>query len=438
MATGITGKEKLSADALLATRNDDFAMNLPGPEAVVQLTYAGKISEEKILKPIDHDYFVSKGNSFVEAESIGPDSFILADNFYALHALLAAKQKVSLIYLDPPYGTGMDFQSRQLEHAYKDNMSPARYIEFLRRRLILMRELLTDEGSIYLQIGHQMVSHLKVLMDEVFGVENFRNLITRRKCSSKNFTRNQYSNLNDYILFYSKTQNYTWNKPGIKPDEEWIDKEYPKTDQKGRFKLVPVHAPGTRKGETGKTWKGLNPPPGKHWQFRPSKLDEFDAAGEIHWSKNGNPRRKVYLTSETSLAVSDYWEKFRDAHHQSIEITGYPTEKNFEMLKLIVGASSKEGDTVLDPFCGSGTSLQAARDLKRKWIGIDESFVAAKTTLKRMSRGTAPMGDYVKSKTGTKQASFKMESNSEKSPFKFLVDESVLMKYGDELKNLID
>ncbi|EPO2721303.1 site-specific DNA-methyltransferase, partial [Escherichia coli] len=98
-----------------------------------------------------------------------------------------------------------------------------------------------------------------------------------------------------------------------------------------------------------------------------------------HWSKTGNPRRKVYLTDDKSIGYTDYWEEFRDAHHQSILVTGYPTEKNFNMMKLIVGASSNPGDLVIDPFCGSGSTLHAASLLQRKWIGIDESLFAAKT-----------------------------------------------------------
>lgn len=435
MATGISQQEKLSKDAQLARLHEDHVLHLPTENTPIRLEYAGKLSEEAVLAPITHDYFLFNDGEFTEAPSIPLNSFVLADNFHALHSLLSNKQKVTLIYLDPPYGTGMDFQSRQLEHAYKDNLCPARYIEFMRRRLILMRELLTEDGSIYVHIGHQMLSHLKVIMDEVFGARNFRNLITRRKCSSKNFTRNQYANLNDYILFYSKGPNYKWNKPGIKPDEEWINKEYPKTDKKGRYKLVPVHAPGTRRGETGKPWKGMNPPPGKHWQFAPAKLDAFDAAGEIHWSKNGNPRRKVYLTADKFLTMSDYWEKFRDAHHQSIEITGYPTEKNLEMLKLIVQASSDEGDTVLDPFCGSGTTLQAANDQNRNWVGIDQSFVAAKATLKRMRHGTAPMGDYVIKKQKSQQT-FAIDSASA-NPVNFLIVDNVLSEYGQEIENLL-
>lgn len=314
-----------------------------------------------------------------------------------MHELLRTDNKVKLIYLDPPYATGRGFASRGHEHAYaySDAMTDATYMEFMRRRLILMRELLDDDGSIYVHIGHQMLGETKLLLDEVFGRQNFVNLITRRKCSSKNFTRNQYANLHDYILFYGKGKNYIWNQPAKKPDPEWIAREYPKVDERGQYKLVPVHAPGVRNGETGGEWRGMKPPPGKHWQYRPSKLDEMDANGEIHWSKNGNPRRKVYLDSDKSVGYTDYWDEFRDAHHQAILVTGYPTEKNFDMMKLIVEASSRPGDLVLDPFCGSGSTLHAASATGRRWLGIDESFVAAKTVVKRLKMGRARMGDFV-------------------------------------------
>ena len=110
-----------------------------------------------------------------------------------------------------------------------------------------------------------------------FGADNFRNLITRRKCSSKNFTSKQYANINDFILFYTKGRNYTWNQPGVEAEDDWVLKEYPKTDDIGRrYKLVPIHAPGTRNGETGQPWRDMVPPPGKHWQYAPSKLEELD------------------------------------------------------------------------------------------------------------------------------------------------------------------
>ncbi|MCD8488107.1 MAG: site-specific DNA-methyltransferase [Desertifilum sp.] len=357
--------------------------------------------------------------------------------FFVLNELIRQGRKATLFYLDPPYGTGFDFHSRSLEHAYKDNMGQAAHIEFMRRRLILMRECMTDDGSIYVHIGHQMLAHLKIIMDEIFGADNFRNLITRRKCSSKNFTSRQFANTNDFILFYTKKRLYKWNQPGVKAEDEWILKEYPKMDALGRrYKLVPIHAPGTRNGETGQTWRGMAPPPGKHWQYPPSKLEELERQGDIHWSKNGNPRRKVYWSSDKKRTLSDYWEQYRDAHHQSIKITGYPTEKNFEMIKMIVGASSDSGDLVIDPFCGSGTTLQAARTLGRRFLGVDASFAAAKATLTRMRHGVEAMGDYVNAKRQkVKQLSLESSSNS-KVECLFFADRHLYEAYSEELVKL--
>jgi adenine-specific DNA-methyltransferase len=396
MAVGLNKAELAGDDSVLATRQHHLSPPLPPLKAKVTLSYPGKLSEADVLLPVPTSYQMI-GKSGVDAtEKVTSNSIMWADNWFALHSLIESGIKAQLVYLDPPYATGLDFESRNQEHAYNDSLTDAAYIEFMRRRFILIRELLDDTGSLYVHIGNQMVAELKTVLDEVFGANNFRNLITRRKCSSKNFTKLQYSNLNDYLLFYSKSNRYIWNQPSTRPDSEWIAKEYPKVDEKGQYKLVPVHAPGVRRGETGGEWRGMMPPPGKHWQYIPSKLDEFDRKGEIHWSKNGNPRRKIYLTEDKSLPLTDYWDQYRDAHHQSILITGYPTEKNFDMMKMIVAASSNPGDLVVDPFSGSGSTIHAADVLGRKWIGIDQSFVAAKTSVSRMTEGRKPMGDYIK------------------------------------------
>ncbi len=396
MATGVNGHERVGPDTVTASRPHRDPHPLPADNAKVVLQYPGKIPEAEILAASPVSYtLVDADGAFVPCGEVAPNAVLLSDNFHALHTLLEQRASATLVYLDPPFATGMDFHSRGLEHAYADKLGDAAYLEFMRRRLVLLRELLTDDGSLYLHIGHQMVGHLKALLDEVFGPKCFRNIITRRKCSSKNFTSKQYANIHDYILFYTRSANYKWNQPGERPDDAWIEREYPKTDAKGRYKLVPVHAPGTRRGETGKPWRGKMPPPGKHWQYAPAKLDELDERGEIHWSQNGNPRRKVYLVADKLVALTDYWAQFRDAHHQSIRVTGYPTEKNLAMLRTIVGASSDAGDLVVDPFCGSGTTLEAAHLEQRRWIGIDESFAAVTATVQRLRHGTTAMGDYI-------------------------------------------
>lgn len=449
MATGITKGERLSPEALTGTLPGRDPHPLPAPSEAAVLDYPRRLTKAVVTKPIAVEMHRVEADGSHAPTPIAPNAFVLSDNLLALHALVESRRKANLFYLDPPYNTGMDFQSRQLEHSYKDSRGSGAYVEFMRRRLILAREALSDDGSMYVHIGHQMLAHLKLVMDELFGADNFRNLITRRKCSSKNFTTNQFANLNDFVLFYTKSKRYTWNQPGQAASPDWVSKEYPKRDAKGLYKLVPVHAPGTRNGETGGLWRGKAPPPGKHWQYVPSKLDALDAAGEMHWSRTGNPRRKVYLQADKSIPYTDYWEGFRDAHHQSIAVTGYPTEKNLDMMRMIVGASSNPGDLVVDPFCGSGTTLQASEELGRRWIGVDESLAAAKATLTRIYHGVEAMGDYVdrgedeESKVvdlfgpapaKAKQPSLTQRFNAVDSSF--LVEQGVFEAHGDEVRAL--
>ena len=350
----------------------------------------------------------------------GQKRLYYAENLAALATLATDKDicgKVKLVYIDPPYATQTVFHSRKLSHAYEDIFETSEYLEFMRERLAFLHRILADDGSIYVHIDDKMLFHIKLVMDEIFGSKNYRNCITRKKCNPKNYTRKAYGNVSDYILFYTKSDKYIWNRP-VEPWTEERAKEYQYVDQKtGRhYMKVPVHAPGVRNGETGKPWRGMSPPPGKHWQFPPAVLDELDAKGEIFWSKNGNPRRKVYLDQSAGVSVQDIWMDFRDAHNQNIHITGYPTEKNIDLLKRIIQASSNPGDIVLDCFAGSGTTLVAADMLNRGWIGIDNSPEALQTMLVRFSRGTEPMGDFVgkkiKSKKSTEPLLFEVKAGS--------------------------
>ena len=335
------------------------------------------------------------------------------DNFPILGSLLddpAIRGQVSLVYIDPPYSTNSVFESRQQKVAYHDLVSGAAFVESLRERLVLLHELLSNRGSIYVHLDENMAFPMKIVMDEVFGAENFRNIITRKKCNTKNYTRRTYGNISDFILFYSKTDTYIWNRPVIAWTEDKGKKEYAYTEAATgrRFKKVPVHAPGVRNGETGKPWRGVLPPPGKHWQYPPSVLEEMDRRGDIFWSSNGNPRRKIYLDESDGIPVQDIWLDFKDAHNQNIEITGYPTEKNIEMLEQIISASSDPGDLVLDCFAGSGTTLAAAGNLGRRWVGIDNSKEAISTIVNRLRFGSRPMGDFV-TKKRTPQADNHLE-----------------------------
>jgi len=360
----------------------------------IELTYDGKTPESEILR-------MSPIRLNVLWEGPHPTNRLyFGDNLPFLVNLLHDSSvcgQVKLIYIDPPFATNGVFQSRTQQDAYHDLLTGPSYIEFVRQRLILLRELLADDGSLYLHLDDNMIFHIKLIMDEVFGTNNFRNLITRRKSSHKNYTRKSYGNISDYILFYSKSDAYIWNRPVAAWTDERAKKEYTSIehDTGRRYKKVPLHAPGVRNGATGQPWRGLLPPSGKHWQFTPKQLEEMDGRGEIYWSENGNPRRKIYLDNSDGVPLQNIWYEFRDTQNQNMRVTGYPTEKNSAMLSVIIQASSNSGDLVMDCFAGSGTTLEAASQLKRPWIGMDNSREALSTMLRRFAHGTLPMGDYV-------------------------------------------
>lgn len=370
--------------------------NRPSDTWEVLLSYPGKRNPVDILSSPASEFLTVP---FKNGTADSQNRLYFGENLSALASLLADPSvagHVKLVYIDPPFSTQTSFHSRKLTYAYDDNLSGTRYLEFLRERLILLKALMAKDGSIYLHLDHKMIFHMKLIMDEVFGPANFRNCITRKKCNPKNYTRKQYGNVADHMLFYTKTEDYTWNRP-LEPWTKERAKEYQYKDaETGRMYMkVPVHAPGVRNGDTGKPWRGVLPPPGKHWQFPPAVLDEMDARGEIWWSANGNPRRKVFLENSQGVGVQDIWMDFRDAHNQNVHITGYPTEKNPNLLARIIEASSNPGDLVIDCFCGSGTTLAAASKLQRNWIGVDNSEEALRTTLNRLENGLKPMGDFV-------------------------------------------
>jgi len=392
MATGIPNSSKRGT----TKRKSRLAVK---PESFMGLVYDGKRSIEDILQTAPAVLKRLWPNSLETPSS----ALYYGDNLPILASLIrdeTMRGQVRLIYIDPPYATNSVFQSRSQTEAYSDLLSGPAYLEFLRERLIFLRELLASDGSLYVHLDENMAFHVKVIMDEVFGPGNFRNWITRKKCNPKNYTRKTYGNVSDFILFYSKSDDYVWNRPleGWTPERADREYQYIEKETGRRYKRVPVHAPGTRNGATGQVWRGMHPPPGKHWQYTPDKLDAMDARGEIYWSANGNPRRKVYLDESDGVPVQDIWLDFRDAHNQNINVTGYPTEKNPDLLARIIAASSHPGDLVLDCFAGSGTTLDIAAQLGRRWLGIDNSVEAVATILRRLAHGTQPMGDFVSDK----------------------------------------
>jgi len=327
----------------------------------------------------------------------GKNKLVKGDNLQVMKALLEdynMRGKIDLVYIDPPFSTSNVFKHNETRTstispsnsdvvAYSDTLKGADFLEFLRERVTFVRELMAHHGSIYLHIDYKIGHYVKIVMDEIFGQKNFRNEITRIKCNPKNFARKGYSNIKDLILFYTKSDDFVWNEPREELTEEDIKKLFSKIDKRGRrYTTTPLHAPGeTANGNTGKEWRGLMPPKGRHWRYDPAVLDELDKAGLIEWSKSGNPRKIIYGDEARAKGkrLQDIWE-FKDLQYPS-----YPTEKNVELLKVIIRTSSEPGQIVFDCFCGSGTTLLAAHELKRNWIGIDNSEIAIQTTIKKLT-----------------------------------------------------
>lgn len=400
----------------------------------ITLMYEGKKDKDSII--------YNDGVEFKKVASVNGDSdnsLFYGDNLYVLLYLLnnGYRGKIKLIYIDPPFATVSNFVNKNQELAYCDPLNGGAYVEFLRERIIIMNELLSDDGSIYIHLDNNMAFTIKLVMDEIFGEKNFRAFITRKKCSTKNYTKNTFGNISDYILFYSKSTKYTWNRPYDPWEHSRMIEEYPYVDQPTgrRYKKVPIHAPGTRNGETGKEWRGKMPPTGKHWQYTPDKLDELDENGEIYWSANGNPRRKVFCDPSKGVPIQDIWLNYRDSINQSQKTTGYPTEKNFEMLKMIVESSSNPGDIVLDCFAGSGTTLDAAFCCNRKWIGADNSLESIKSIIKRFTKGLDTYGDYVDKKENNIQLSLDLEQKCSFSIFSAKDQKKEIEKIYEILQN---
>jgi adenine-specific DNA-methyltransferase len=320
---------------------------------------------------------------------------IKADNIAGIEYLLYEKNmkgNVDLVYIDPPFATGGHFtitngrastisNSRNGNVAYSDTLTGLEFIAFLRKRVSLLKELLSEQGSIYLHIDYKIGHYVKVMMDEVFGIENFRNDITRIKCNPKNFERTGYGNIKDLILFYTKSSNPIWNEPREKYTEKDIEKLFPKSDKQGRrYTTVPVHAPGeTENGKSCQPFRGILPPAGRHWRTDVETLEQWDKDGLIEWSSNGNPRKIIYVDEREGKRVQDIWE-YKDPQYPT-----YPTEKNADMLDLIIKTSSDVGSIVMDCFCGSGSTLKSAQENNRRWIGIDQSELAIKATVEKLA-----------------------------------------------------
>jgi DNA modification methylase len=266
------------------------------------------------------------------------------------------------------------------------------YLVMVAPRLVELRRVLKRTGSLYLHCDPTASHYLKMLLDAIFGPANFRNEIVWRRSQTRSSIGRVFRRAHDVILFYAKSPDYRYNLQRRPLSEESLS-IYSKQDDLGRFRLVPLVVSGRRRGETGKPWRGIDPNQcgrnGSHWITLPAKLEEYDRDGRIVWPRKdgGLPQLKYYLEENKGVPVSDFWDDVSLIPSSSPEALGYPTQKPEALLERIIRAGSDAGDVVLDPFCGSGTTLAAAQRLGRCWIGMDVAEIAIRLTQQRL-RGT--------------------------------------------------
>jgi DNA modification methylase len=304
-----------------------------------------------------------------------------------------------------------------------DSSDMMAYLSMMAPRLIELKRVMKQTASIYLHCDPTASHYLKVLMDGIFGPENFQNEIVWKRTSSHSGEGEvkRFGRVHDTILFYSRNERFLFNRQYQPYDEKYLTNFYKFKDSDGRrYRLGDLTGAGIRKGETGQSWMGINPTEkGRHWMRPPSDLEELNRQGRIIWPKKegGVPAYKRYLDEMEGVLLQDIWTDLRPISSQATERLGYPTQKPESLLDRIICVSSKEGDLVLDPFCGCGTTVSVAEKLGRRWIGIDVTHLAI--TLMRHRLKDA-FGDNVKYKVIGEPVSLPdAETLAQQDPYQF-------------------
>lgn len=366
----------------------------PPEKREYELVYHGKEREEDIIAdtlavPLQPVRTFNKNG--VEWHN----KLIFGDNLQAMKTLLDMKRRgelcnadgtpgVRLIYIDPPFATKQDFSGSLDQKAYQDKIVGAQFVEFMRRRFILLRELLSDDGCLYLHLDIKKIHYLKVVLDEVFGEGRFVNEIIWKRTSA-HADSTTYANVHDALLFYSKSSSLVFNPQFVPYTEEYIAERYKHIETKGprkgnRFADDNLIGTGLRGGGYPYEWKGVT----KTWRCPIETMRQYEKDDLIYYTKNGVARIKRFVEDLPGVPPSDMWNDIFPVNSQAAERMDYPTQKPESLLQRVIATSSKPGDIVLDAFGGSGTTCAVAEKLERRWIAIDCGKLAIYTIQKRM------------------------------------------------------
>ena len=334
------------------------------------------------------------------------NKLIWGDNLLVMGSLLAKfAGKIDLIYIDPPFATGADFSlsarigeagtlinkdaSLIEEKAYRDTWGRGldSYISMLFSRLLHLRELLSEKGTLYLHLGKNVSSVIRPVCDEVFGSGMFVNELTWKRSHAHGDTgqgAKHFGPVTESLLIYAKTDNYTWNPSYVPYTEEVLSRDYKYVDADTgeKYRLVPVDGPGGgAKGNPYYEFLGVK----GYWRYSRERMQELYDAGEILLSSTGKSlSRKKFLKDAKGTPVTDLWDDLNRVSPTSSERLDYPTQKPESLLSRIIQTSSNAGDLVADFFAGSGTALAVAEKSDRRWIGCDLGRYAIHTSRKRL------------------------------------------------------
>ena len=321
----------------------------------------------------------------------------LGDNKEVLTHLLANefRGKIDLIFIDPPFDSGADYVRKvQLRGAtgvakidgetytlgeqiqYTDIWANDNYLQFMYERLLLLNTLLADGGSIYVHCDTRKSHHLRCIMDEIFGAENFRNELFVRLSNPKNDAKNSFGVMHEIGLFYTKGDPKTFKSLRQDFEDEYIETEYKYEDKKGKYATSPLSS--RQPTDPLYEWKGIT----KRWRASKETMIELERADLLQYTSSGVPRKKRYLETNGGKTIQDLWDDV--GNYQSAEYSDYPTAKPIEYIWRIINTSSKPGDIILDCFLGSGTTVTVAQKLGRRWIGCDINRGSIQTTAKRL------------------------------------------------------
>lgn len=314
---------------------------------------------------------------------------------------------VDLVYIDPPFASGADYAKKVYlrrnpkvaeairqaeseldieelrsfeEKMYGDIWNKESYLNWMYENLMAIKSVMSDTASIYVHLDYHIGHYVKILMDEVFGEDNFRNEIVWKRSTAHNDSTG-YANLHDCIFYYSKSSDLYFDIPMVPYTQEYIDRYYNKTDENGRKYLDrDLSAKGLKGSGYSYSWNGKE----GYWRCPISTMQKMEREGRLYYTSNGTPRYKQYLDEMEGVPAQDLWTDIYAVNSQADERVDYATQKPEALLERIIKASSNKGMVVADFFGGSGVTAAVANRLGRKFIHADININSIQTTRDRL------------------------------------------------------